>query len=63
VVEAGTVVGIADIHARPLAHGVETLEDLDRLGVVIGGLRDGLADGFGHAVSFRSALKIHEESL
>ena len=30
VVQAGAVVGVADIHARPLAHGVEALEDLDR---------------------------------
>src|SRR5450759_3124633 len=35
VVEAGAVVGIADIHARPLAHGVEALEDLDRFRVVV----------------------------
>src|SRR5262249_19737237 len=28
MVEPGAVIGIADIHARPLAHGVETFEDL-----------------------------------
>src|SRR5262249_54863582 len=29
VVEAGTVIGVADVHARPLADRVEALEDLD----------------------------------
>jgi hypothetical protein len=27
--EAGSVVGIADIHARALSNGVETTEDFD----------------------------------
>ena len=36
VVQAGAVVGVADVHARPLAHRIEALEDLDRLGVVVG---------------------------
>ena len=36
VVQAGAVVGVADIHARPLAHRIEALEDLDRLGAVFG---------------------------
>ena len=49
VMQAGTVVGVADIHARPLAHGIEPLEHLDRFGVVIGGRRSGFAGGFGHA--------------
>ena len=44
VVQAGTVIGVADIHARPLAHGIEPLEHLDRFRVVIGGCR-GLAYG------------------
>ncbi len=35
VVQAGAVVGIADIHARPLAHGIEALEDLDRFGAIV----------------------------
>ena len=30
VVQARAVVGVADIHARPLAHRVEALQDLDR---------------------------------
>src|SRR5690606_4478213 len=37
VVQAGAVIGIADIHARTLAHGIETLQDLDRLGAVVAG--------------------------
>ncbi len=48
VMEAGAVVGVADIHARPLAHRVEALEDLDRLRVVVGGKGRSLAGGFGH---------------
>ena len=35
VVKAGAVVGVADIHAGALAHGIEALEDLDRLGAII----------------------------
>ena len=40
VMQAGAVIGVADIHARTLAHGVESLEHLDRfgaIGVVFGG--------------------------
>jgi hypothetical protein len=47
VVQARTVVGVADIHARPLAHGVEALEHLDRVGAVFGrGFILGLVFGF-----------------
>ncbi len=35
VVQAGTVIGIADVHAGALAHGIETFQNLDRAGVVI----------------------------
>ena len=38
VMQAGAVVGVADIHARPLAHGIEALQDLDRFGAVTGRL-------------------------
>ena len=31
MVQAGAVVGVADIHARPLAHGIEPFQDLDRI--------------------------------
>ena len=34
VVEAGAVVGVADIHARPLAHRVEAAQHLDRIRAV-----------------------------
>jgi hypothetical protein len=34
VMEAGAVVGVADIHARALAHRIEPAQDLDRIGVV-----------------------------
>ena len=46
VVQAGAVVGVADIHARALAHRIEALEDLDRFGAVLVALRDGF--GFVH---------------
>ncbi len=52
VVQAGAVIGVADIHARTLAHRIEALEDLDRFGVVVGHdrgrKRSFLASGFGH---------------
>jgi hypothetical protein len=32
--QAGSVVGVADIHARPLAHRIQALQDLDGIGVV-----------------------------
>ncbi len=48
VVEAGAVVGVADIHARPLADGVEALEDLDRIRVVAGFEGRRLTGRFGH---------------
>ena len=38
VVQAGAVVGIADVHARPTAHRLQALEDLDR-GRVVGLVR------------------------
>ena len=34
VVQARAVIGVADIHARPLAHGVEALQHLDAVGAV-----------------------------
>jgi hypothetical protein len=34
VVEARSVVGVADVHAGPLADGVEALQDFDFAGVV-----------------------------
>ena len=37
VVQAGAVVGVADIHARALAHRVEAAEDFDLFGGVVAG--------------------------
>src|SRR5476649_381874 len=34
VMQAGTVIGVADIHARPLAHGIEALQDPDRFSAI-----------------------------
>ncbi len=36
VVQARTVVGVADIHAGPFAHGIEAFQDLDGLRTVVG---------------------------
>src|SRR6266542_1950070 len=38
VVQAGSVRRVADVHAGALAHRVETLQDLDAVGVVIGAI-------------------------
>ena len=38
VVQARAVIGIADIHARPLAHGIEALQHLDAVGAVFAGI-------------------------
>jgi hypothetical protein len=35
VVQARAVIGVADIHAGALAHGVEALEDLDAVGAIV----------------------------
>jgi hypothetical protein len=35
MVKAGTVVGVADIHARPLADGIQPLQNLDGIGTVL----------------------------
>ena len=34
VMQAGAVIGVADIHARPLAHGIEPAQHLDGGGIV-----------------------------
>ena len=36
VVQTGAVVGVADVHARPLAHGVQAAQHLDAPRVVSG---------------------------
>ncbi len=38
VVQAGAVIGVADIHAGTLADGIEALEDLDAVGAIVGGI-------------------------
>ena len=43
VMEAGPVIGVADIHARPLADGFQTLQNLDGIGAVFDRLRGGCA--------------------
>ena len=43
VVQTRPVVGVADIHARPLANGFQSLENLDGFGAVCVRLRGGCA--------------------
>jgi hypothetical protein len=55
--QAGPVVGVTDIHAWPLANGVEPLEDPDRFRTVFGGndmldIGDGLPGWFSHVGAF-----------
>ncbi len=38
MVQAGTVVGIADIHAGPFANRIKAFEDLDRIGTICGSI-------------------------
>ena len=35
VVQAGAIVGIADVHTRALAHRIQSLEDFDAGGIVV----------------------------
>ena len=48
VMQARAVVGVADIHARAFAHGVETAQNLDRIGVI----------GIGSRLNVRQALRL-----
>ena len=57
VMQPRAVIGVADIHAGPLAHGIEPLEHLDRFRVVIGRHGALLTDGFGHAGSSAGSLR------
>ena len=53
VVQAGPVVGVADIHARPLADGFQTLQNLDGIRAIfigVGQLLGALAGGVGASV-------------
>ncbi len=57
VMQTRTVIGVADVHARPLADSVESLQDLDGFGVVSRrrsrhGVGDRLPGRFSHAKAF-----------
>ncbi len=61
VMEAGAIVGIADIHAWAFAHGIEAAQHLDRIGAVVGFCFRGQGDlrpggEFGHGECGLSAL-------
>ncbi len=51
VVQAGAVGGVADVHARALAHRLQALQDLDAVGVVVVGVWQ-LLLWFSHRASF-----------
>ena len=46
VMQARAVIGVADIHAGALAHGIQALQHLDAVGVIFAG-----QVGFGHSSS------------
>jgi hypothetical protein len=53
MVQAGTVIGVTDIHARSLANRIESLQDPDRFRAIFGwndvfGFGDGLPGWFSH---------------
>ena len=52
VVQARAVIGVADIHARTLTHGVQAAQDLDRSGVVIVFVALGGGRGIGHDIAY-----------
>jgi hypothetical protein len=60
VMEARAVIGVADIHARPLADGIEALEDLDGFGAI--GIGIHVRCGFGHKGSFDRGLVARQVS-
>ena len=55
MMKAGAVIGIADIHAWPLADGIETAQHLDRIGAIVSVCFRGQRErrhggGFGHGL-------------
>ena len=62
MMQARAIIGVADIHAGPLAHGVETAQHLDRIGarnraLFQGSRKPEAGGGFGHGTSELSALQ------
>ena len=58
VMQAAAVIGVADIHARPLAHGIEAFQNPDRFRAVFDGdgmlgVGDRLPGGFCHVRPLR----------
>ncbi len=45
VVQPGAVVCVTDVHPRTLAHGLQSLEDLDAAGAVVGAASPSAAAG------------------
>jgi hypothetical protein len=60
VMQTGSIIGVADVHARPLANGLESLQDLDFTGIVlIGHGFPGCAKG----IAGGAACRCPDESL
>jgi len=55
VVQARAVVGVADIHARALAHRIQALENLDGIGAVFGRRAGRVLGVIAHEVLSRDA--------
>ncbi len=63
VMQARTVIGVADIHARTLADRIEALKDLDRFRAVVGGIvecfRSLLTGSFSHVAGLSNRAPKH----
>ena len=57
VVQARAVIGVADIHAGALAHGIQALQHLDAVGAIF------VHIGFGHVSSLMGLILGHEEAV
>jgi hypothetical protein len=56
VVQARAIVGVADIHAGPLAHGIEALQHLDAVGAIFILVRIGSAIAAGGVFTHRRTI-------
>src|SRR6202140_3010087 len=67
VMQAATVISVADIHARPLAHGVEAFQNSDRFRAVLDrngklGIGDRLPGRFCHTTPSRMSSNQRRKS-
>jgi hypothetical protein len=63
VVQAGAVVGVADIHAGTLADSIQSFENLDRIRAVVGGVRVAGGSGQDEIFPFDSKLNFNADFI